>query len=209
MEGRKSGKEIAVWLLHRLVFFTGNIDSFKECNLKVGYPILSLVFAQIEYLSGMLYSSPDRDTSPTKLVGKYFTDEMSRVDPAYGFKFKKKHKLLWGSASNFGELLYLTLRSKIHHQGGAYPPFSVTAEPEFEQLHLTYYRKTGSIVVHAYRMNDDLQNSISSLYLEILREQRNLERLSANMEDEIARLEKYKTDVIPMIEDMHQNGFFK
>jgi len=206
---RISGKEIEAWLNSRLSFFRDNIHTFKACNLNVGYPILSLVFAQIEYLSDILYFCPERKSKPTQLVGRYFMEEMSKIDPAYGFKFKREHSLLWGNASNFGELLYLTLRSKIHHQGGAYPPFSVTAEPEFEHLHLNLDPRTSTVIIHAYRLNDDLQGSISSLNFELVRGQRNLERLAKNIDGEKARLEKYKADVTPMIEDMQQNGFFR
>jgi len=142
------------------MFCQENIDVFRSLSLNVGYPVLALVFGQIEYLTHMLYSEGQKTPTATLFAGKFITEEMGTVNPIYGCEFSQKHSLPVGTASNYGELMYLTIRSKLHHQGGLYPPFAVTAEAKYEPYHLKS-DANGNIIIHAYIMNDELQTSIS------------------------------------------------
>lgn len=169
-----------LWLQIRLMFYQENIDVFRSLSLNVGYPVLALVFGQIEYLAHMLYSEGQR-TPATLFAGRFITEEMGTVNPIYGWEFSQKHSLPIGTASNFGELMYLTIRSKLHHQGGLYPPFKVTAEAKYEPCHLRSDGE-GNIIIHAYIMNDELQASISNLYESIMSGRRKMEALSQTKE---------------------------
>lgn len=203
----QTGSDIIRWVQSRLRFFQGDIANMRVRGLNMGYPVLGLVFSQIEYLSDLMYTETGKNSTSTINSGRFISEEMSKVNPIYGASFSKKYPFEWGKASNFGELLYLTLRSKIAHQGGSYPPFEVTAEEHNSHLHMRFDTASRLFMVHAYRMNDELQGAIQIVFSSIEDGHEDPEPLIANIIREQVRLRKYQDDLIPILDEMRKKGF--
>lgn len=203
-----SARDIIRWIDSRLCFFQNDIRNIRASRINAGYPVLALVFSQIEYLSDLMYfqeAKKSKDNRPTQLAGKFINEEMSHVNPIYGITFDKAHNLQWGQAENFGELLYLTLRSKVVHQGGSYPPFEVTAEEPATHLHMKFDAARRLFLVHAYRMNDELQGTIQMLFTRVLDgEDGLLDVLKKGIIRENTRLRQYQRDVSPILDEMEE-----
>ena len=215
----ESARDVIRWI--RLVFFQNDIRKMRAHGLNVGYPVLALVFSQIDYLADLMYfeesdeNSSDgqentrRQNSNTVLAGKFMSREMGRVNPIYDVKFKEEYKFERGKAEDFAQLLYLGLRSKLVHAGGCYPPFEVTAEEGAEHLHMKLNPATGLFMVHAYRMNDELQGSIQMLYARVLHDWELFEKLTNRISREKTRILKHAERATEIVLEMIEKGFLE
>lgn len=196
-----NGRDIVAYIQTRLSYPQCDIASMRGHRLNTAYPVLSLVFSQIEYISSILYS--DSSNGATSRTGRFIHEELGRINPNYSFTYKTRYKLpnKTGKAGNFGELLYQTLRSKVAHQSGCYPPFEVTAEEQLWHLHLRFDAARRLFMVHAYRMNEELQGALQMLYSRIEAGEF-LDELRSGILRDQESLQAYQNAVAPMLEHM-------
>ena len=160
-----------------------NIRRMESKELNLGYPVLICIFAQIDYLSSIIYRS---ERSGRKRVGKYFNEFMASVDPRYRLIFKNRHVSLDGRTTlkNLGELMYVAVRCKLVHESNVFPPFSVATkfDKHVKGEHLRPVEGGKHILLMAYEINRHFVDSVVQLKNRLRRDKGFLSTISKSLE---------------------------
>lgn len=141
-------------------YICGDIQKLKQNTIDISFPYLSLCFAGIDFLGGLVMGFVEKNKKG-KIVPKHNSRErsawfisewMSEVNPKYNATIADESK-------NLGSYLYSFARTGLFHMACVQQSVVVRADddPEQRKRHLHYTEEKGEkkVIIHALQFAED------------------------------------------------------